>query len=82
MAKVNAYFNLADIRKAYVKLNHGSTSGATRFMNKAKPLATLVRGSYLFKDEAALFNLFQQEVPELLKRWKITCWNGLVDFMD
>ncbi|MCI8655489.1 MAG: hypothetical protein HFJ48_06470 [Clostridia bacterium] len=79
---VKSYFNMEDIKNVYVKLNHGSENGATRFMNKAKMVATKNKNYYLFKDEMALFRLFQEEVPELLARWKITCWNELVQFMD
>lgn len=82
MAKFKNYFNLSDIKRVYEKLNYGSTVGVTQFADKAKYLATMVRGKYLFKDEVALFELFQREVPELLERWKIRCWNELVQFMD
>lgn len=82
MKRVKNYFNLADIQRVYAKINYGSTAGTTQFANKAKNLATKVRGKYIFKNETALFELFQQEVPELLEMWKICCWNELVQFMD
>lgn len=79
--RLKVYYNLSDIAALYSKLNGYSNYGRNAFLNKARPLAVMEAGEYQFKNEEALFRLFQEEMPDKLTRWKISCWGELVQFM-
>lgn len=59
------YFTLADVEKIYFVLNDSSSKGFKQFSEAAKEIATIVpnnlhKFAYQFKNEIALFELFQK----------------------
>lgn len=80
--RIKAYMNMADVEEMYIKLT-GSRKGIAQFMKKAKEVAQRTPyGYYIFKREDKLFDLFKQEMPEVLNQRRFTCWGHLVQYVS
>ena len=55
---MGAYLSNRDLEKIYLKLNAGDPSGWSAFKSTAQRIATKKNGVYLYKDEDALFEVF------------------------
>lgn len=81
------YLTLADVEKIYKVVNNHSTNGLRKFLKRAKEIAVQLprekgRWLYQFRDEDALFKLFQEALPTELERLGIDCWGRLMQFVS
>lgn len=80
--RIKAYMTTPDVEEMYIKLT-GSSRGINQFMKKAKEVAQRApQGYFIFKREDKLFEVFQQEIPEVLKQRRFTCWGHLVQYVS
>lgn len=76
------YLNLNDVEEMYEAVN-GSREGMPGFISLAKEIATKSRGgAYVFKDEAQLFELFKQELPDRLAKKRISYFGQIVQLIS
>ena len=74
------YEKLDSVCEWYYKIK-GSNKGINPFINAAKEVGTKERGAYLFKDEPALFEVFQRFLGEELKAKKINSFGELLQYV-
>ena len=81
--KFYPYFNISDVETMYFMLK-GSRKGITSFITKAKSLASRSPkgGSYIFKDEEALFELFKSELPFEIESRRFKDFGDLVQMIS
>lgn len=81
--KIYPYFNISDVETMYFMLK-GSRKGITSFITKAKALASRSSkgGSYIFKDEEALFELFKSELPFEIESRRFKCFGDLIQMIS
>lgn len=80
------YFNSEDVRRIYEVIN-GSSRGADIFVKSAKEeVAEKIEKDYSicyrFKNEDALFLLFEQRFSQQFKNKKISCWGELMQYIS
>lgn len=80
------YLNLSDVKDLYVTLN-GSTKGWTRFSQSAKKVATRrnpedERSYFIFRNESALFEVFQEFLGKELEIRNIASWGELMQYIS
>lgn len=81
------YLTLTDVKKIYCVINDWSAKGLEQFAKKAREIAVKVPGErteyvYQFRNEEALFELFQTELPRQMERHGITCFGKLMQFIS
>ena len=81
------YFTMSDVAKIYLALNNKSTDGLKQFAEKAKEIAVKMPSKktdyvYQFVNESALFELFQQALPNQLRSKGIDCWGRLLQYIS
>lgn len=65
MFSKSAYLLTSDIQEIYRQIKN-SNQGMTAFINDAKKVGTKENGYYLYKDEEALFKVFQKHLSKEL----------------
>ena len=75
------YENLDSVCEWYFKVK-GSRKGINPFINAAKEVGSKTNsGAYIFKDEQALFRVFQRFLGEELKAKKINSFGELLQYV-
>lgn len=83
LSEQKPYFNVADIEEIYEKLT-GTRNGLKAFMTEAITVAKKcpISDAYIFKDEEALFRVFERKLPRVLSIKKIGSWGELMQFIS
>ena len=83
MEPIRTYLGTKDLKEIYEKLN-GSPKGMNGFVSTAQQTigSRTESGAYIFKDEAALFELFQQYFAKELQLKGIDCFGRLMQYMS
>lgn len=81
------YFTLSDVEEIYYVLNNQSSKGFEKFATKAREIAIKLPSKktdyfYQFMNETALFELFQEVLPEQLQSKEIDCWGRLMQYIS
>jgi len=77
----HVYFNLQDVEEIYEQVN-GGRKGVNRFLDEAKTVATWCHGHYEFRDEEALFEVFERFLPNILEARGIDCFGRLMQYIS
>lgn len=76
--KIQVWLGTNDVEQMYVNLT-GSRKGITRFKRIAETLSSRSKGgAIIYKDEEALFKIFQREMPDILEKKRIKHFYELV----
>lgn len=83
MEQVRAYLGTKDLREIYEKLK-GSRKGMNGFISVAQQTIGVrsTSGAFIFKDEQALFELFQQYFDEELRLKGIDSFGRLMQYVS
>lgn len=83
MEPIRTYLGTKDLEEIYEKIK-GSQKGMRGFVSKAQQkIGTRTEsGAYIFKDEQALFEIFQQYFAEELRLKGIDCFGRLMQYMS
>ena len=77
-----AYLSKSDIEEIYVKIK-GSRKGITGFLRDSKKIASKTRnGALVYKDEEALYNVFEKYLENELKAYGINNFGRLMQHIS
>ncbi len=76
---MKAYLNTDDIKAMYIDFA-GNTKGMNSFIKRAKDVAEKVGNEYLYKDEEALFKVFEYRFRTEFQAKKIYNFSDLMQF--
>ena len=75
------YFNLEQVEYIY-EMIQPNRRGITRFLKDARDVAIKRNGIYQFKNEEALWNIFQEYLGDILAKKNIDNWGRLMDYIS
>lgn len=77
-----AYLNTADIEEIFEKVK-GSRKGITPFLRDAKKIGSRTKkGAFIYKDETALYNVFERYLKDELDIKGIDCFGRLMQYIS
>ena len=76
---IKAYLNTDDVKAIYIDFA-GNTKGMNSFIERAKEVAERVENAYLYKDEEALFKIFQYRFGTEFQARKIYNFSDLMQY--
>lgn len=78
----NAFLSTSEIESAYEKVK-GSRKGITSFLTEVRRLGTRTKnGAFVYKDEEALYQVFERHLKDELEIKGIDCFGRLMQYIS
>lgn len=78
----NPYLSTSEIEDAYEKIK-GSRKGITAFLAEVKKIGSRTKnGAFVYKDEEALYQVFERHLKDELEIKGIDCFGRLMQYIS